>query len=117
VPAPPRPPDREPATSVIGALALAVAALVALLGEWSARPDEPARSGTRMRIGVFERSRLDAGVGRELANALAAVGADERLAWIGERSIASEWSADGVEVVDVTDALRTKLALPAGGAK
>jgi hypothetical protein len=106
-------------SAAVGVLALVIAVVVALTGTWSARPDEPERNGTRVRVGVFDRTRLDAGVaaGVGLERALAVIGETERLAWIGERPVSPAWRADDVEVVDVTETLRAKLAAPAGGAK
>lgn len=105
------PVDRE-SSAAVGVLALVVAVVVALTGTWSARPDEPERSVARVRVGVFDRTRLDAGVaaGAGLERALAGIGEAERLAWIGERPVAPAWRADDVEVVDVTDAIRAEFA-------
>jgi len=131
VPAPPHPTDRELSTSVLGIVALAVAALVALLGGISAAPDAPAPVAAR--IGTFDRARLVAScrrlgasevvlaeVERPGARLAAAVAADvagaARLAAITEvdASTAAPWCADGVELVDVSEALAARLA---GGAR
>jgi len=103
----------------VGVLALLIAVVVALTGTWSAQSDEPERGVVRVRVGVFDRTRLDAGVaaGVGLERALAVIGEAERLAWIGERPVSPAWRADDVEVVDVTETLRAKLAAPAGCAK
>jgi hypothetical protein len=106
-------------SAAVGVLALVVAVMVALTGTWSARPDEPERNVPRVRVGVFDRTRFDAGValGVDLARALAGIGEAERFDWIGERPVAPAWRADDVEVVDVTETLRARLAAPTGGAK
>ena len=118
MPSPRSPVDRE-SSAAVGVLALVIAVVVALTGTWSARPDEPERGVVRVRVGVFDRTRFDAGVagGTGLERALAEIGEAERLAWIGERPVPPTWLADDVEVVDVTETLRARLAAPAGGAK
>jgi hypothetical protein len=132
VPARPRPSDRDLSTSVLGVVALAVAALVALLGGISAAPDVPAPVAAR--VGTFDRARVVAScrrlgaseavlaeVGRPGAHLAAAVAADvagdARLAAIAEvgASNAAPWCAAGVELVDVSEALAARLA--GGGAR
>jgi hypothetical protein len=133
VPVLPRSPDRETetSTSVLGAVALAAAALVALLGGISAAPEAPAPVVAR--VGTFDRARLVASCrrlgaseavlaelerpGAGLAAAVAAdVAGDARLAAIAEvdASTAAPWCAAGVELVDVSEALAARLA---GGAR
>ena len=131
MPAPPRLPDHERSSSHLGVLALAVAALVALLGGISAAPDAPVPVAAR--IGTFDRARLVAScrrlgaseavlaeVERPGARLAAAVAADvagaARLAAITEvdASTAAPWCAAGVELVDVSEALAARLA---GGAR
>jgi len=120
--------DHESATPVLGALALVVAGIVALLAGLSSGPGgELARVAPR--IGTFERARLvetcrklgaDARTLDELARGgplldvalVAEVAAAERVVGITELPTAPTvtWRAADVERVDVTEALAERLA-------
>jgi len=120
--------DRESATSVLGALALVVAGVVALLAGLTSGPSDRA-DRIPPRIGTFERARLvetcrrlgaDARTLDELARGgplldvalVAEVAAAERVVAITELPAAPNvtWRTADVERVDVTETLAERLA-------
>jgi hypothetical protein len=101
-------------SSLVGALALGAAVVVALLGGLSAAPDPPARRPTpaaNVRIGVYDARALALGrrAGEGVASIARALPAIAQRAGVVAITARTDFHADGVELVDVTGALAAAL--------